>query len=123
MRIFVAHASSFDFRNKLYAPIRESALNVEHQFFLPQETDEDYVDLEFIQSCDAIICDVSLSSTGAGIELGWAHASYIPILCIYEKGSRPQVSAEYVATEYVEYIDPADMIGKIQRFIQRISAE
>jgi len=121
MKIFVAHASSFDFKNKLYAPIRESVLNTEHEFFLPQETGDEEVTLETIKNSDALVCEVSIPSTGAGIEMGWAHASHIPILCIYEKGSQPQVSAEYVATEYVEYADSADMIGKIQRFIQRIS--
>lgn len=123
MKVFVAHSSNFDFKNKLYKPIRESALNRQHQFFLPQETGDEDVTFETIKNSDMLVCEVSEPSTGAGIELGWAHASKIPILCIYEKGSRPQASAEYVASEYVEYVDASDMLEKIEKFIQKISAQ
>ena len=117
MKIFVAHSSNFDFREKLYEPLRESALNNEHEIFLPQEADDDYVTLEFIKSCEIVVVDVSMSSTGAGIEMGWANASGVPILSIYEEGSMPSESAEYVSDEYVEYADSEDMIQKITDFV------
>jgi len=117
MRIFVAHASSFDFRNKLYAPIRESALNAEHQFFLPLETGEEEVTLETIKNSNAFVCEVSLPSTGAGIELGWADAHGVPILGIYEKGARPSTSAEYVTKMLREYSNPTEMVKIIEEFL------
>lgn len=121
MRVFVAHASNFDFREKLYKPLRESELNTQHEFFLPQETDEDYVDLEFIRSCDALIVDVSIPSSGAGIEMGWANASGVPILGVYEKGSHPSASAAYPTKQYVEYSDSKDLIEKVGAFLKTLS--
>ncbi len=120
MKIFVAHASNFEFKDKLYTPIRESALNAEHEFVLPNETDEDIVDLDLVRSCGALIVDVSIPSTGAGIEMGWANASGIPILGIYVKGSHPSASASYPCKQYVEYTDTKDMIAKIDAFLKAL---
>ncbi len=120
MKIFVAHASSFDFKNKLYAPIRESVLNTEHEFFLPQETGDEEVTLETIKNSDALVCEVSMPSTGAGIEMGWASAYGVPILGIYEKGSGPSTSIEYIAKTYSEYSSADEMIKIIKEFLSSL---
>lgn len=71
MKIFVAHSSMFDFINKLYIPLWGSRLNTLHDIFLPQENGHEEVTKELIKSCDLVIAEVSMPSTGAGIELGW----------------------------------------------------
>ena len=116
MKIFVAHASNFAFKEKLYEPIRASDLNATHEFWLPQETDEDWVTLDFMRTCDALVVDVSIPSTGAGIEMGWANALGIPILGIYEKGSKPSASAEYTTKMYREYSSSEEMLKILEEF-------
>lgn len=120
MKIFVAHASNFAFKEKLYAPIRASDLNSKHDFWLPQETEEDWVTLDFMRTCDALIVDVSIPSMGAGIEMGWANALGIPILGIYEKGSRPSASAEFTTKMYREYSNAEEMLAIAGEFLSSL---
>lgn len=120
MKIFVAHASNFAFKEKLYVPIRASELNTKYEFWLPQETDEDWVTLDFMRTCDALVVDASIPSTGAGIEMGWANALGIPILGIYERGSKPSASAEYTTKMYREYSNSQEMLRIVDEFLESI---
>lgn len=113
MKIFLAHASSFDFRTKLYEPIRASALNDKHEFILPQEHGKEVVTKETIRSCGLFIIDASLPSTGAGVELGWADAFNVPAIIIHEKGSAPSVALLHLTESFIEYDDPDDLIEKL----------
>ena len=83
MKIFIAHASSYDYKNELYLLIRKSYLNNEHEIILPIENGREVITKEMIKSCDLVIAEVSYPSTGMGIELGWADIFKIPIYCIY----------------------------------------
>lgn len=118
MKIFVPHSTAFDFTNKLYIPLRNSHLNDEHEFFLPNEDGHLEVTKELIKGCDFVIAEVSMPSTGEGIELGWASMLNIPILCIYEQGSKISSSLEYVTQEFVEYNNPSDMLKKISVYLK-----
>ena len=65
---FIAHASNFDFRTKLYEPLRSSILNEAHEFVLPQEEGTEIVTRDLIKEIDLFVVDASMPSTGAGIE-------------------------------------------------------
>ncbi|MEN9390677.1 MAG: hypothetical protein RLZZ283_777 [Candidatus Parcubacteria bacterium] len=117
MKIFVAHSSNFDFNKKLYEPLRASALNTAHTFIFPHSQGDEYVTREVIKSCDALIAEVSLPSTGMGIELGWADAFKVPILCIHESGAKFSSSVLHVAKEVIAYDGSHDMVRKIQQHI------
>jgi nucleoside 2-deoxyribosyltransferase len=113
MKIYVAHSSEFDFNTKLYAPLRESALNSEYEIHLPQENGRETITKELIQGCDVVICDVSMPSTGAGIEMGWANAFGVPVICIYETGSKVSSATSYVTAQVLEYEGREDLIEKL----------
>ena len=113
MKVFLAHASDFDFRNKLYIPIRHSPLNSEFEFFFPQESEKEEVTKELIKGMNLLLVDVSRPSTGAGIEMGWADAFSIPIIAMHEKGSSVSSSVDYVAKERIEYLGPEEIIEKL----------
>ena len=117
MKIFVAHSSAFEFRKKIYEPIRASDLNALHTFYLPQETEKEDVTRELIKSCDLLIAEVSLPSTGMGIELGWADAYNVSILCVYEAGSKYSSSLEYVTKNFAAYSNAQELIEHIGRFV------
>ncbi len=113
MTIFVAHASSFDFRTKLYDPLRASALNTEHEILLPQEDAQEEITRDMIRSADVLVAEVSESSLGAGIEMGWADAFGVPIIVLYEKGSQVSFSIDNVVTTRIEYDTADDMVTKL----------
>lgn len=115
MKIFLAHASAFPFEEKLYAPLRASALSREHTFLFPEE--QKYGGIwntkEEIAKSDVLVVDVSVPSTGAGIEMGWAETFNVPIIAIHEKGSTPSATVSYVTTTVIVYDDSDDLISKL----------
>ncbi len=122
MKIFVAHASAFDYQGKIYSPIRDSALSVTHEFILPEEEKYNgtWNTKEAIESCTLLIADASVASTGAGIEMGWANASGTPIIVIHEKGSTPSTVVKYLTDTVIEYENGEDLIAKLSEAISRI---
>lgn len=117
MRIYVSHSSEYDYKNKLYEPIKKSNLIKSNFFFFPHEQ-KIINSKEIISNSDLIIAEVSLASTGQGIEIGWADSAKIPVLCIYEKGSKISSSLKFVTDKFVEYESAEDMISKIKNYIK-----
>lgn len=113
MKIYIAHSSGFDYKNELYAPLRESELNENHEIFLPHETDEFINTHEIIQNANLVVAEVSYPSTGEGIELGWAQDANVKIICIYKRGHKVSSSLREVSDTFVEYEDSKDMIRKL----------
>lgn len=75
MRIYIIHSRNFDYQNELYLPIKQSYLVQKHEFiFLFDENSNQGSTKEIIRNCDLVIAEVSFSSIGSGIELGWADA-------------------------------------------------
>ena len=121
MKIYCSHANAFPFREMLYTPIRTREELQVHHWVLPHEEHEDPADFNtksIIPTCDLLIAEVSLPSTGVGIELGRAEMSGCPIIALYEKGSKLSQSATMVATEVIEY-SSKDMIGETLEAIIR----
>lgn len=119
MKIYVAHSRNFDFKNGLYKPIQESSLFKEHSFVFPHDkSSEPFSSKDFFQKdCDMVIAEVSYPSTGLGIELGWANAFNLPIICIYKKGSEVSNSVKAVTQNITEYSNEIDMLENISKSI------
>ena len=117
MKIYISHSSEYDYINKIYNPIKSSDLIQSNIFFLPHE-DKTVNTKDIISKCDLVIAEVSLPSTGQGIELGWADYTKTPILCMYEKGTKISSSLKYITNEFIEYDSVEDMIKKIRDFIK-----
>jgi len=82
MNIYIAHSTNYDFTNELYEPIKKSEIFKSNQIILPYSNTEWVNSKETIKNSDLIIAEVSYPSIGLGIELGWADAFNIPIVCI-----------------------------------------
>jgi len=121
MKIFVAHSSNFDFKNELYKPLRESALNIKHEILLPQEKGREIITKDIIKSLDVFIAETSYPSTGQGIELGWADIFNIPIICIFKEGTKISQSLRYVTDNLIVYKHTEDMIDKLDRALKKLS--
>jgi hypothetical protein len=120
MKIFVTHASNFDYINKLYKPLRESVLDKKYEFIFPHEEGSEKLTKDIIKSCKIVIAECSLPSTGQGIELGWANIYNVPIFCLYERGNKISGALHFVSDTYIEYSNEEDIIKKIQDILEHI---
>lgn len=118
MRIFVCHASIFNFQEELYKPIRNSQLNSYHEIYLPQEKGYAEITMSMIKKADLIIAEVSHPSIGMGIELGWAYLFRVPIVCFYREEGKPASKSVYKITDNIlPYKNAEDMIEKLEKHI------
>lgn len=119
MKIYISHSSKYDYINKIYNPIKKSNLNQENTFFFPHDDNNKVINTkDVISKYDLIIAEVSLPTTGQGIELGWADYAKTPILCIYEKGAQISSSLKFITSDFIEYENDIDMINKIDNYIK-----
>ncbi len=113
MKIYVTHSSNFEYQKLLYGPLRSSVLSTEHSLVLPRESEVVVDTKKEVISSTIIIAEVSRPSTGMGIELGWADAANIPIVCIYAQGTKPSQSLRAISSIFIQYSGSKDMIEKI----------
>lgn len=112
MKLYLAHSTSFDYLREFYEPLRRELSD--HEIVYPHdENSEGVKSKEIIPTCDAVIAEVSFPSTGQGIELGWADANNIPIICIYRKGSSVSTALRFISQNQFEYESESDMIDQI----------
>ncbi len=117
MKVFVSHSNHFDFQNQLYLPLRKSPLNHKHKIFLPEENKKINTK-ETIKDSNLVIAEVSFPSTGQGVEVGWADAFSIPIVCIYKEGKHFSKSLKFVTDKFISYKNAEDMIEKLSEVLE-----
>ena len=124
MKIYISHSKKYDFKNELYLPIRNSILNTQHEFILPHEkSDLPFNSRDFIPTCNLVIAEVTYPGTGIGIELGWADAAGVPIVCFYKQGIEPAGSLSVVSENIIEYNSTDDLIEKIRIQLEKFVKE
>ncbi len=122
MNIYVAHSGNYDYLKLLYYPIRNSDLNIKYNIVLPHENKgEPYNSKEYLKKCDLMIADVSLPSTGEGIELGWADIYKTPIVCVFLKNTKISNSLKVLTDDFIEYENPDDLVLKLINFLNEFS--
>jgi len=114
MKVFISHSQSFDYTKELYKPLKESDLNIKHEFSFPHENNGTVNTKEVIKNSDLVLAEVSFPSTGQGIELGWANIFNIPILCISKDGEKISSSLGQITDRFIDYTGSDDMIKKIK---------
>ncbi len=118
MKIYISHSTNFDFKKELYEPLKNSGL--QHEWIFPHNTTtEQYNSKELFANndCDLVIAEVSHSSIGLGIELGWANIAQIRIVCVYKTNSKYSSSLKSVSNEFLGYTDSVDLVEKIKQII------
>ncbi len=120
MKVHVVHSTSYDFKNELYSPLRGSELNVNHEVFLPHESEEFIKTKELIKDADVIVAEVSFSSTSIGIELGWADSYNKLIICMHKQDVIPSSSLKAVSHEFISYATTEELIIKLTEALDKI---
>lgn len=116
MKVYLAHASNSDFQKEIYDPIRESPFFARHTFIFPHEGE--VVDSKrVISECDLILAEVSLPSTGLGIELGWANDMGKKIVCIYKLGMKPSRSLNMICQLFISYRSRGEMVSSVKKIL------
>lgn len=118
MKIYISHSSKYDYKNKIYHPIKQSNLVRENTLFFPHDDNKIVNTKEIIANYDLVIAEVTLPATGQGIELGWADYAKTPIVCLYEKGAKISSSLKFITKDFIEYESEIDMINQISKYIQ-----
>jgi len=123
MKIYVGHASQGDYRNELYKPLMQSSLWQVHEWYLPHlASDKPFNSKALIESCDLLLAEVSLISTGLGIELGWAHSAGTPILAIHKTTAAVSSSVALICQEIISYDDFNQFLVILERKLQDAKA-
>ncbi len=118
MKIYISHSSKYDYKNKIYNPIKQSNLVRENALFFPHDDNKIVNTKEMIANYDLVIAEVTLPATGQGIELGWADYAKTPIVCLYEKGAKISSSLKFITKDFIEYESEIDMINQISKYVQ-----
>lgn len=114
MRIFVSHPSTFDYTQKLYKPLMDSTLSKEHEFIFPHEhAKHGEYSKELIASCGLLLAEVSQPSLGVGIEIGWANAANITVMCIHQNNTTPSASLRHITDSIHTYKNSAELVALV----------
>ena len=121
MIIQIGHARSYDFVKELYEPIQQSDLYQTDQIIFPHEEWNSWINSEeILKKADIFIAETSYPSTGLGIELWFAKAYKVPIICVYKTWSRISWSLQYISDKIYEYSNNEELITCIQEGISNI---
>ncbi len=81
----------------------------------PHEAQEEVqLTKDAIASCNLVLVEVSIPSTGSGIELGWANAADKPIIAFHQGGSEPSPAIKFVTKEIHIYITEEHILEVLQ---------
>lgn len=67
-----------------------------------------------IESADLIIAEVSIASTGSGIELGWASAVGKPIVAFHYTAETPSPALQFVTKSFHPYITEEHILAVLR---------
>ncbi len=118
MKIYFCHSKNFNFIDEFYTPIKGSALYEKYECIFPHEDPSTTIkSKDIIRTSDLIVAEVSHQATGMGIELGWADAFNVPIICIYRTGSKISGSLRFISQNILGYSDSNDLVKKLSEII------
>lgn len=118
MRIYFGHSTQFDFQRDLYEPIKRSALYGKHECILPHEGKEQTQrEKSFYKTIDLFVAEVSVPSTGLGIELGWANDAGCQIVCVHKAGARPSSALGSVCRDVWAYASDDELVELVERAV------
>lgn len=106
----------------MYAPLKTSSLSEKHNITLPHEDSEKpFNSQKYIKECDLMIAEVSLPSTGLGIEMGWAHTHGVPIVAIHKVDNKVGRSISVVTDNIISYTSPENMLQELERYFASLN--
>jgi hypothetical protein len=116
--LYVSHASkSFDYKNGLYVPLRNSTLNSKVNLILPHEISNAPFDSKSLMKLAkdlAVLAELSSPSVGRDMELGMAYIADIPVIGIFKSGSILSDTQMLPCINLIEYESIESIIKEIE---------
>lgn len=104
LNIYVAHKKDSVYAETLYNVINSSNLAKTYNIIFPHENGgKDFNSKEVISKCSFVLAEVSDHATGVGVELGWADAYNIPIICLHREWCKPSGTLTYLTDKFYSY--------------------
>lgn len=90
------------------------------QIVFPHDRAEDVkLTKDNIGLCELVLVEVSIPSTGSGIELGWANAAGKPIIAFNQGGSDPSPALKFVTSENHVYITEDNIVSVLRKLAEK----
>ncbi len=116
MKVYIAHSSAYDFKKELYQPLQNACREMNHTVIFPHDG-EPINSKEILSSCDLVIAEVSYPSTGLGIELGWADARGVPMICIHKADTKPSGALHFICKTFLIYHTETELVAHIREVL------
>ncbi len=123
MKIYISHSSKFNYQEELYVPLGQVFVNTNHTLIYPHfETTNPFPSKQLFISkqCDAILAEISIPSTGQGIELGWADMCDIPLIYLIKKDVKISGSLKLLSSDMMVYDELSSMKENLLTIIDRV---
>ncbi len=118
-KIYIAHSRDFDYLNELYAPLKQADFLSNYELIFPHEQKQENHNLrDFYRTIDLVIAEVSMPSTGLGIELGWASDDNKKVCCIYKSGTQPSSSLNAITDQFYEYHNTDELLNIVRQIVE-----
>lgn len=115
MIIYFIHATCFDYITHFYEPIKTIDRLKHYSLIFPHEKSQHGIKSKnIIQQADLVIAEVSYSSIGVGIELGWADLFNKKIISLSQINMSVSSSLQFINTSHYQYIDNDDLKIKVE---------
>ncbi len=113
MKLYLSHASGYDYQAELYEPLK-AGLPAALEVFYPHDPENNGKhSKEIIETSDVVLAEVSRASTGQGIELGWASAANKRILAFYTQDATPSGAVTHVADDVFAYSNQTELVAAL----------
>lgn len=118
-KIYIGHSRDprLNYLVELYQPLiaslSEDSIIVPHVSGAESEINSEVI----LPSCNLMIAEVSYPSTGLGMELAWASAANIPVLCIHKASCGPSSSIVNAFSNILSYENAIDMVNQVVNWI------
>jgi len=123
MLLFFTAAPSFDAQKELASPLSAAKALKKHELLFPTLQKPPFDAHGALKASDIVFAEVSAPSLEVGLHLGWASATFIPIVCVSKKGTTLAPMLKDVSKFFIEYDSPADLATKVADFMSRIVFE
>lgn len=118
---FVSHPSgSTQHTPTFFTAINEFVAAEENvQIIFPHDSEEGVkLTRDAIDKSDLVLVEVSIPSTGSGIELGWANAAGKPIIAFHQGGSEPSPALKFATQAMYVYVTEDDITKVLRDLIK-----
>ena len=113
--VFVAHSKTFNYRDELYNPLKNSLLSKRMNFIFPYDENANYSE-NILPEYKYMIVEVSAPSIRLGMEIERARSNGIEIICIFKRGYNPELCLKEISKTLIQYDDTDDMLNKLDEY-------